>query len=434
MFSRKQPLLIDRRWPGGAPVQKTHLAIQAARLRVRGHLRVAAAAAALAFLASTVHAQSISLTANPNPIIVPAGTTSGVTTISFNAPGYPNAQVRVGSATGTELGCCESGSAVTGNWVTDGMNFYLVDGNTGNVLQTTTVYLSNPTISASPNPIIVPAGATSGVTTISFNAPGYPNAQVRVGSATGGELGCCGSGTAVTGNWVTNGMNFYLVDENTGNVLQTTTVYLGNASLSASPNPIVVPAGTTAGVTTISFNAPGYSNTQVRVGSPTGDWMLCCESSGSGLTGDWVTNGMNFYLVDANTGNVLQSLTVQLQAGPITLTATPNPILVPPGATVGTTAISYNAPGYPNAQVRPVSPTGAWMLCCESSGSGETGAWVTNGLPFFLVDASTGNTLQTLTVNLQQGALTVGGYLNPASPAKEYIYGNGQVVAIEHMQ
>lgn len=91
------------------------------------------------------------------------------------------------------------------------------------------------------------------------------------------------------------------------------------STLSASPNPIPVDAGATAGTTTISWNAPNSSVIEIHVNSPDGPIFTHNVNSGSMATENWVTNGMVFYLQDVSGGQPLVSaftlatLTVNLQ-------------------------------------------------------------------------------------------------------------------------
>ena len=88
-------------------------------------------------------------------------------------------------------------------------------------------------------------------------------------------------------------------------------------TLMASPNPIPT-SGALAGATTLTWNAPNSQAIQIRIGSPSGSLFTYNNSSGSQATGDWVTNGMKFYLQDATSGtvtdpaNTLNVLTVTL--------------------------------------------------------------------------------------------------------------------------
>ncbi len=75
------------------------------------------------------------------------------------------------------------------------------------------------TLTASPNPI--PAnGAAVGQTTVSWNAPLSQYIEIRVGSPTGPLFTYnYPSGSAMTGNWVTNGLTLYLQDVTGGKPL-----------------------------------------------------------------------------------------------------------------------------------------------------------------------------------------------------------------------
>ncbi|MGA7410749.1 MAG: glycoside hydrolase family 44 protein [Bryobacteraceae bacterium] len=346
-----------------------------------------------------------SITASPNPIPVATGATVGQTTISWNAPGSSSVEVHVGSATGTILGeGTSTGSAQTGDWVTNGMVFVLVDGTTHATLATTTVTLTTgetATISANPNPIPVAAGVTVGQTTINWNAPGSNNVEVHVNSAAGPVLsGGSSIGSAQTGDWVTDGMVFVLVDATSHAPLATTTISLetsgGTPTITANPNPI---PGVTVGQTTITWTAPGYSSVEVHVGSATGTLFAAGGSSGSAQTGDWVTNGMEFVLVNGTTHGTLATTTVTLgtSGGTPTLTANPNPA---PGAEVGQTTISWNAPGSSAVEVHVGTASGTLFAAGGSSGSAMTGDWVSNGMVFVLVDANTHTQLASTTVGL----------------------------------
>jgi hypothetical protein len=86
----------------------------------------------------------------------------------------------------------------------------------------------------------------------------------------------------------------------------------------ANPNPIVVTDGTGLGATTLSWNAPGAGQVEIRIGSPTGTSMGRSGASGTTVTGKWVNNGMTFYLQDVSDGrpltpaNTLATVTVSV--------------------------------------------------------------------------------------------------------------------------
>ncbi|SPE41528.1 hypothetical protein SBA3_4370002 [Candidatus Sulfopaludibacter sp. SbA3] len=89
-------------------------------------------------------------------------------------------------------------------------------------------------------------------------------------------------------------------------------------SLTASPNPIPVTGGT-AGITTISWNAPNAMYIEVHISSPNGPLFTYGGNQGSAKTGPWVTDGTTFYLQDVTGGkpltaeNTLATLIVRLQ-------------------------------------------------------------------------------------------------------------------------
>ena len=114
----------------------------------------------------------------------------------------------------------------------------------------------------------------------------------------------------------------------------------------------------------------------------------------------------------ANTfqGNVcLTSLNAPCPApAPPSLTASPNPIPVTGATILGTTTISWMAPGAEAVEVRIGRPNGALFVSGGSRGSAQTGPWASDGMTFFLQDISGGkplteeNTLAMLVVRLQR--------------------------------
>ncbi len=278
------------------------------------------------------------LIANPNPIFIPQGATYGRTTISWSVPADSAGQtLRVGSPTGTVLGMAVGapGFATTGNWVTDGMTFYLTDTATGSVIgQPLVVHVRNVagTITATPNPAPLVPGTPYGQTTITWSAPSSSATEIRIGGP-GGTLFAAGTngGTAATGAWVTDGLTFYLQDATNGNstspanTLGTLTLQLGSAaattsaasvggaSLLLNPNPIPATAGSPYGQSTISWNAPGVAKVEVHVNSAAGPLFAAGGTTGSAMSGNWVVDGMTFYLVDASTKSVLASAVAQVR-------------------------------------------------------------------------------------------------------------------------
>jgi hypothetical protein len=91
-------------------------------------------------------------------------------------------------------------------------------------------------------------------------------------------------------------------------------------SFQASPNPILVPAGTQFGTTTLYWSAPASAVTvEVHVGAPDGPVLVQGTNVGNAETGQWVTDGMVFYLQDVTKNkplvpaNTLGTLTVHVK-------------------------------------------------------------------------------------------------------------------------
>jgi hypothetical protein len=89
------------------------------------------------------------------------------------------------------------------------------------------------------------------------------------------------------------------------------------------------------------------------------------------------------------------------------LNAAPNPIPLSGNATVGVTTLSWDAPGAQVIEIHIGAPGGTLFTRMGSRGSAQTGAWVVDGMTFYLQDVSGGNpltadyTLATATVHLQ---------------------------------
>jgi len=216
---------------------------------------------------------------------------------------------------------------VTGPWVTDGMTFYLQDISGGrpltlnNTLAIVKAHLENPPeFAASPNPITeitAGGGIEVGMTTLEWNAPsGVTSTEIHIGGPdavmfTGGGQ----TGSAPTGLWVTDGMTFYLQDTTGGkpltasNTLATVVAHLRHkVQFTADPNPITNPVilgGIPFGITTLNWDVSGVQTVEIHILAPDGILFVNSGPSGSATTGEWVTDGMTFYLQDVTGGKPL---------------------------------------------------------------------------------------------------------------------------------
>lgn len=103
-----------------------------------------------------------------------------------------------------------------------------------------------------------------------------------------------------------------------------------------------------------------------------------------------------------------------------TFTASPNPIPVTGGAIVGTTTLSWSAPGVQEIEIHIGAPDGQLFTEMGSRGSISTGTWVADGMTFYLQDVSGGKpltsdyTLASVVVHLQRSGFA--GIHFPISP------------------
>jgi sugar lactone lactonase YvrE len=359
----------------------------------------------------------ISFSAGPNPIYTEGP--YGITSILANAT-CPY-EIRVGSPSGP-LFATGNGftSTLTGNWVSYGLQFYLQQaGNTtsaGTLAAPLTVYLQTgkpglaciaTAFTANPNPIITNSqyGQTTvtAVTNCSFD--------VRVGSPNG-KLFKEGRGYAAltTGQWVSDGMLLYLQphgDTNAADTLSTVKLVVQQPpsgctvnEFSPSANPIV----TTARLNQISVHADATCAYDVRAGGPSGGLMGSATGSSSFNTGDWVTNGMSFFLQkagDASNAGTLATFTVNTKLPEQAVSsctvskfkATDNPIISSGGS--GDTNIEVNATCAWDLRLN----DSAGAVLASSSGVGSVTAHnVTNGTKFYLQPFRDTSYLDTLAI------------------------------------
>jgi len=144
------------------------------------------------------------------------------------------------------------------------------------------------------------------------------------------------------------------------------------------------------------FSTDANALTEVR----TPQQVLYLAYAAGGVTsGGFFPNGVN--------GILNMSSATAAGTDSATITASPNPISVI-GNALGVTTISWSAPAAMIIQVRVGAPNGPLLTDNFDSGSMTTGAWVTNGMTFYLQDVSMGqansaaNTLGSVTVTLKQ--------------------------------
>lgn len=107
------------------------------------------------------------------------------------------------------------------------------------------------------------------------------------------------------------------------------------------------------------------------------------------------------------TGGTGSGVGIQVWRNGASITVVPNPIPVA-GSALGTAVVSWTAPNAQFIEIHVNSPTGPLFTLNTNRGSMSTGAWIADGMTFYLQDvsggatASTANTVATAVVHLQR--------------------------------
>ena len=370
--------------------------------------------------------------ANPNPIPVAPGAELGVTNLIWAAPSAVlNTELHVNAPDGALLGADgNSGIDATGLWVSNGMTFYLQDVTGGNPLTSKftvdSVSLSlapQVLFTASPNPLpdsFLLNNQQTGSTTLSWNAPNSTKVRVRIGSPTGTDIASGGTtGAATASALVQDGTVFYLEDASggsiDGSVLGSVVVNLQKpVQFTATPNPISaisVANGVESGQTVLTWNSPGRSSVSIVLTRPGSSSQTVVATGGStGSVALTVQAGDDYMLEDTSVSPpvVIGTVTIQFQHQ-ASFTAVPNPALVQFSSgsiQLAKTTLHWNVSGVNNVAITIAQPNGTVFAQGGSSGSVETGVWVTDGMTFYLQDVTGGkpltaaNTLAVLSVRV----------------------------------
>jgi uncharacterized protein (TIGR03437 family) len=260
----------------------------------------------------------------------------------------------------------------------------------------------NSLVTFTANPGVIITSGTLGQTTLNWSAPGIQSTEIHVNAPNGPTLVAGGSeGTATTGNWVSDGMYFYLVDVSNGktpstvNTLAYVQVRLGTPQsvTTFSATAVNLPKGYSTGPSTLTWNAPTATHVEIHINSPTGPLFASGGISGTAVTGDWVSPGLTFYLVDTSTSEVLKTVTPQVNPDvPVSFTISPGTIYAPysPFGYFGTATLNWNSPQTPQVEIHINAPNGPLFTAGPAQGEAVTGPWVSNGTMFYLQDVSNG--------------------------------------------
>ena len=310
----------------------------------------------------------------------------------------------MGSPTGTLFaGGGNTGSATTGTWVTDGMVFCLQDTSGGKLLtgaNTLAVLVRSRSATAGdmgqPEPGPRAAGHPNGGDDHPLELPTlgpYGGSLISIRRS----LHCRREHRLRHNRGLGDGFyTFYLEDasQTPPVIVDQLVVHLETqqAVFTANPNPILT---SPIGATTLQWNAPMATTVEIHVGNPTGILFAEGGSTGSAMTGDWVIDGMVFYLQDVSGGKPLTSAntlaTLVAHVGMRAyFSASPNPVPVSAGG-YGSTTLLWDAPSTTAVEIHLGSPSGVVIATGGSTGSFQTTAMVSEGTVFYLQDASNGN-------------------------------------------
>ncbi|HSR11334.1 MAG TPA: PKD domain-containing protein, partial [Thermodesulfobacteriota bacterium] len=344
--------------------------------KVLRHIYLLGAIIALFFFfgacAGDLHAQWGVIQVNPSPVIVPPGG-HGTATVTWTVSGFPYGQVYVVVNGGAEqlLAATTSGQA-TPDWFYAGSTYVfrlygsVVPYSRGNLLAQTYVSVQEDNSNAPPK---APSlnGPVSGATEATYSysaASSDPNGDsLQYGWDWNGDSvvdewsEVLPSGTSITRghSWKTSGAYTVRVKAKDakgaeGAWSQALLVNIGSAqpsgAVNASPNPVVLPAGTSQGTTTVSWSSSNTPYVQLWVSSKyIPDVELDQRLSGS-MTADWIVVGDTYTFklyasespYPAPRGQLLASVTVTARQG----NNPPNPPAIPNGPASGAPGASYS--------------------------------------------------------------------------------------------
>jgi hypothetical protein len=195
-------------------------------------------------------------------------------------------------------------------------------------------------------------------------------------------------------------------------------LYLDPTSL-ADPNrptTINIDGETSLGVANLVWSAPSADIIEIHVGSPSGPLMVRDGPQGRAATGTWVQEGTMFYLQDRSQDhplderftlawvkvhtrvqvpNIAESASFYVDPATLPDVAQRTTIAVQPGQICGTAYLIWDAPTARIVEIHVGSPDGPLMARVGNRGKASTGAWVVDGMSFYLQDRTDGKPLDS---------------------------------------
>ncbi len=286
----------------------------------------------------------------------------------------------------------------------------------------TSSFAASGSINASPATVVIPSGSSVGTTTIQWSASGATTFHVTVQCNGGSEslFASSGAGTySQNAPWIQVGSSctFRLRQSTTTGIVLASVLVTGvgpSGSISASPQTVVIPAGSSVGTSTLQWTGSGASLFHVTVQCGGSESLFA--SSGPGTASQaapWITVGSScIFRLRAETpsGTELAQVTVVGVAGAAatgSINASPTTVVIPPGQSSGSTLLSWTSSGASQVYVLVACNGGAQStLTSGGAGAGSYTTWISVGSSciYQLRASSVGGTLLgSVTVTGQQG-------------------------------
>ena len=307
--------------------------------------------------------------AAPNPLLVPVGATSAHTQLSWSAVTISTVDIyRQVSATRVKLldNGPASGTLPAEVFLRKDNVFQIyAHGGSGDPLKSISVYgKPQPWMKAEPETVLVPADAQSARTTISWGDVDAANVRllVSIDGAAPTEVAHAPSSYSLPVNWITAGNTFvfrlYPAGNTNGAPLHTVTVRGVAGRITATPDPVLVPAGQASQNFDLAWDVPLVGSVDIwaaRNGAAPVKLGAAIAPSGSSLGNNAVAPDevIHYWIYESGrSAPLLATTTVRGEsAGPASLSASPNPVLLKPGEVTRAFNLAWNAPGHAGVDI-----------------------------------------------------------------------------------
>jgi hypothetical protein len=352
-----------------------------------------------------------SISASPNTVIIPPGSSQGTTNITWSTTGS-TANVYVACNSGPEslFASGNTGTAVA-PWIGVGNCVFRLKSPDGTILSSVTVtgVQVSGTISASPSTVIIPQNSSQGTTTITWSTTGLNTANIYVACNSGPEslFASLNTGTAVA-PWIGVGNCVFRLKSPTGTILSSVTV-TGvqvtpgqvtpvSGTISASPNTVIIPQNSSQGTTTITWSTTGLDTANIYVSCNSGPESLFASLNTGTAVAPWIGVGNCVFRLKSPDGTILSSVTVTGVQVSGTISASPSTVIIPQNSSQGTTTITWSTTGLNTANIYVACNSGPESLFASLNTGTAVAPWIGVGNCVFRLKSPTGTILSSVTV------------------------------------